>query len=67
VTSGPTLKDFCLITKSKLIQKKGNLIQKVESYPKGDQIKSDLTFQLHNNLQAKSKSYGSYITKNHFP
>jgi hypothetical protein len=66
VTSGPTLKDFCLFTKSKLIQK-GNLIQKVESYPKGDQIKSDLTLQLHNNLQSKSKSYGSLYYKKSFP
>jgi hypothetical protein len=40
VTSGPTLKDFCLFTKSKLIQK-GNLIQKRNLIQKG--IKSDLT------------------------
>ena len=60
VTSGPTLKDFCLFTKSKLIQK-------VESYPKGDQIRSDLTLQLYNNLQSKSKSYGSLYYKKSFP
>ena len=55
VTSGPTLKYFCLF------------LQKVTLSKKGDQIRFGLTFQLHNNYMPKVNHTRVHITKSHFP